>query len=188
MPPTTPQFPAVMVLREKGEIVFLDRRARELTGCAPGDARHLRELLGSVFPDGGDQKRALRLFRRAAAAAGQRGAVRFHAEFSAKSGRRQRTTIQVQRWGGEPGNHSYLVSFLPREAPEGDPTAVLRGITRRVARLLEGASTYSQALVAEGGHSDERLALLSALIERAKGLLGSLESPGAFPGEVEERE
>jgi len=176
-----PQFPAVMVLREKGEILFLDRRACELTGYGLGEHPDLQALLASVFPEGPDQKRAARLFRRAAATAGRRGTAHFHAEFPSKHGRRRRTMVQVQRWGGDPDERSYLVSFLPSEAqaqglPGGDRAVVMQGVTRRVMRLLDGASACSQALAVEGDPSDERFAILSALITRAQGLLGSLEA------------
>ena len=182
MPRVAPQFPAVMILREEGEILFQDRRACELTGYEPGEHRDLRELLACLFPERGDQVNAVRLFRRAAAAAGRRGSARFQAEFASKHGRPRRTIVQVQRWGGVPGDRSYLVSLLPREVPEapapaGDRTAAFQALARRVARLLVGAATYSRSLALGGDASEERLATLSALIERARGLLGSLEGP-----------
>jgi len=176
MPPSAPQFPAVMILREQGEILFLDRRATALTGYGPEEVPHLDALLAGVFPEEVDQVRATRLFRHAAATAGRRGSARFHAEFPAKNGRRRRTTIQVQRWGGNPGQRSYLVSFLPSDdAPGADQAVVIQAVARRVARLLKEAATFSQALSQEADGSDERFAVLSALIERAQGLLGSLE-------------
>lgn len=176
MPPSAPQFPAVMILREQGEILFLDRRASALTGYGPSEISHLDALLAGVFPEEIDQARATRLFRHAAATAGRRGSARFHAEFPAKNGRRRRTTIQVQRWGGEPGHRSYLVSFLPSDdAPGADQVAVLQAVARRVARLLKEAAGFTRALSQEADGPDERFAVLSALIERAQGLLGSLE-------------
>jgi len=184
MRPAAPQFPAVMVLREKGEILFLDRRACELTGYGIGEHRQLRDLLASLFPLEKDQLQATRLFRRAAATAGRRGSARFQADFPSKQGHRRRTTVQVQRWGGEPGNRSYLVSLLPSEpdaarltqGPVGDRSTVMQAVARRVSRLLQGAAVCSQALALEGDSADERYAVLSALITRAQGLLDSLET------------
>ncbi len=176
MSPSTPKFPAVMILREQGEILFLDRGAVALTGYVPEEIPHLDALLAGVFPEEVDQIKATRLFRHAAATAGRRGSARFHAEFPAKNGRRRRTTIQVQRWGGNPGQRSYLVSFLPREDVSGaDQAAVIQAVAKRVARLLKEAAAVSQNLAQEADGSDERIAVLSALIERAQGLLGSLE-------------
>ena len=190
MPPRAPQFPAVMILREQGEILFLDRRATALTGYEPEEIPHLEALLAGVFPEERDQLKATRLFRHAAAAAGRRGSARFHAEFPAKNGRRRRTTIQVQRWGGSSGQRTYLVSFLPsNDAPGADQAAVLQAVARRVARLLKEAGTFCEALAQEADGSDERFAVLSALIERAQGLLGSLEVQvqGASMAKPEER-
>ncbi len=176
MPSHPLHFPAVMILREEGEILFLDRQAAALTGYRPEEVPHLNRLLEGVFPEAVDQAKATRLFRHAAATAGRRGSARFHAEFPAKNGRRRRTTIQVQRWGGDPGHRSYLVSFLPSDdAPGADQAVVLQAVARRVARLLKEASAFSHALAQEADGSDERFAVLSALIERARGLLGSLE-------------
>lgn len=176
MPTRAPQFPAVMILREQGEILFLDRRAVALTGYGPEEVPHLDVLLAGVFPEKGDQVKATRLFRHAAATAGRRGSARFHAEFLTKNGHRRRTTIQVQRWGGNPGQLSYLVSFLPSDdAPDADQAVVIQAVARRVDRLLKEAATFSQALSLEADGSDERFAVLSALIERAQGLLGSLK-------------
>lgn len=174
-----PQFPAVMVLREHGEILFLDRRASELTGCGFGEHRNLGELLACLFPEGRDQARAVKLFRRAAATAGRRGLARFHADFPSKHGRRRRTMVQVQRWGQEPGGRSYLVSFLPSEARVEDRSTVMQGVTRRVARLLEGAVACTEALGQPGESGAERLAVLAALLTRAQGLLGTLEAPSS---------
>jgi hypothetical protein len=182
-----------MVLREKGEILFLDRGASELTGFQSREGMHLQDLLAGVFPDQQDQAKAQRLFRRAAATAGRRGSARFHADFSSKTGHRGRTAIQVQRCGGEPGDRSYLVSFLPvsSRAPldPRDRSAVLHQLAQRVVRLLNGAAACSAGLAADFGGADERFAVLSALIERAKGLLGSLEAQatGAPLGDTEER-
>lgn len=176
MPPSTPQFPAVMILREQGEILFLDRKAAALTGYGADEVPHLDALLAGVFPEGVDQAKATRLFRHAAATAGRRGSARFHAEFPAKNGRRRQTTVQVQRWGGDPGHRSYLVSFLPSDlSPGADRAAVFQAVARRVARLLKEAVAFSQALSQEADGSDERFAVLSALIERAQGLLSTLE-------------
>jgi PAS domain-containing protein len=175
-----PQFPAVMVLREKGEILFLDRRVCELTGYGVGEHQDLRGLLASLFPEKRDQFQASKLFRLAAATAGRRGSARFQAEFHSKHGRRRRTVVQIQRWGKEPGNRSYLVSFLPSESQARtavvDQTVVMQAVARRVSRLLQGAATCSLALAAEADPADERFAVLSALIDRAQGLLGSLEA------------
>lgn len=198
MQSVAPQFPAVMVLREKGEILFVDRRVCELTGYGLGEHQDLQELLASLFPEGRDQLSAARLFRRAAATAGRRGTARFQADFASKHGRRRRMIVQVQRWGREPGERSYLVSFLPRETgtpstaplpPGADRAAVMQAVARRVSRLLNGAAAFSQALTQEGDPSDERFAVLSALIERAQGLLGSLETQvqGGSQGDVEGR-
>jgi|GEM_PF-5815663 len=188
-----PQFPAVMVLREKGEILFLDRRVCELTGYGVGEHQDLQALLASIFPEGRDQLNAARLFRRAAATAGRRGMARFQAEFPSKHGRRRRTMVQVQRWGHEPGERSYLVSILPSDSravpvaqplPGEDRAAVMQAVARRVTRLLKGAAACSQALASDGDPADERFAVLSALIERAQGLLGSLEAQAqGEPGE-----
>ncbi len=176
MPPSAPQFPAVMILQEHGEILFLDRRAAALTGYEAEEVPHLEALLAGVFPERADQAKATRLFRHAAATAGRRGSARFHAEFPAKNGRRRQSTIQVQRWGGDPGQRSYLVSFLPSEiSPGADQAVVLQAVARRVARLLKGAAAFSHSLGQEADGSDERFAVLSALIERAQGLLGTLE-------------
>ncbi len=187
MHPVASQFPAVMVLREKGEILFLDRRACELTGYGFGEHQDLQALLASLFPESLDQLRATRLFRRAAATAGRQGAARFQAEFPSKHGRRRQTIVQVQRWDQEQGERSYLVSLLPSESrsastaqplPAGDRAAVMQAVARRVVRLLQGAADCSHGLAMEGDPADERFAVLSALIERAQGLLGSLESQG----------
>ncbi len=176
MPSSSPRFPAVMILREQGEILFLDRRAAALTGYGADEVPHLEALLTGVFPERVDQAKATRLFRHAAATAGRLGSARFHAEFPAKNGRRRQTTIQVQRWGGDPGQRSYLVSFLPSEiSPGADQAVVLQAVARRVVRLLKGAAAFSHALGQEADGSDERFAVLSALIERAQGLLGTLE-------------
>lgn len=189
MLPIAPHFPAVMVLREKGEILFLDRKASELTGYGAGEVGHLGELLARVFPEGQDQANALRLFRRAAAAAGRRGSARFHAEFHAKNGHFRRTTVQVQRWGGDPGDRSYLVSLLPSESRGSAPAGVMHGVARRVVRLLNSAVACSRGLAEKGDPAEERIAVLTALIERAQGLLGSLEAQtqGGSQGDVEGR-
>jgi len=175
-----PQFPAVIVLREKGEILFVDRRVCELTGYGAGEHQDWRGLLDSLFPEARDQSQASKLFRLAAATAGRRGSARFQAEFHSKHGGRRRTVVQIQRWGGEPGNRSYLVSLLPSESkamhPLVDQALVMQAVARRVSRLLKEAASHSQALAAEADASDERFALLSALIDRAQGLLGSLEA------------
>lgn len=181
-----PQFPAVMVLREKGEILFLDRRVCELTGYSAGEHQDLRGLLASLFPEKRDQFQASKLFRLAAATAGRRGSARFQAEFHSKHGRRRRTVVQIQRWGGEPGNRSYLVSFLPSESksvpPAAEQTVVMQAVARRVSRLLQGAAASTLALAAEADPADERFAVLSALIDRAQGLLGSLEARSLADG------
>lgn len=181
-----PKFPAVMVLREKGEILFLDRRVCELTGYGAGEHQDLRGLLGSLFPEERDQFQASKLFRLAAATAGRRGSARFQAEFHSKHGRRRRTVVQIQRWGGEPGERSYLVSILPSESkvtpPVAEQTVVMQAVARRVSRLLQGAAACSQALAAEAETTDERFAVLSALIDRAQGLLGSLDAQGQADG------
>jgi len=187
------QFPAVMILREGGEILFQDRRVCEFTGYEAGEHRDLRELLASLFPERGDQVNAVRMFRRAAAAAGRRGAARFQAEFSSRQGRPRRTIVQVQRWGGGPGDRAYLVSLLPSEvqeppSPVGDRTVAFQAMARRVASLLVGAAAYSRSLALGEEASEERLATLSALIERARGLLGSLEGVDGHPAEGGERE
>ncbi len=195
MPQAAPQFPAVMVLRERGEILFQDRRACELTGYGIGEHRDLWELLTSLFPEGRDQLNAVRLFRRAAATAGRRGTARFQAEFASKHGRLRRTIVQVQRWGGVPGDRSYLVSFLPLETqgmipPVEDRTIVFQAMARRVARLLTGAAAYSRTMAVGADTSEEQFGTLSALIERAQGLLGSLEgqAQGESLGDGEGRE
>ncbi len=148
-----------------------------MTGYEFEEAGHLETLLAGVFPEARDQAKATRLFRHAAATAGRRGSAHFQAEFSARNGRRRVTTIQVQRWGGEPGHRSYLVSFLPRDhAPGADQVVVFQAVARRVARLLKEATACCGALTSEANGSDERLAVLAALIERARGLLGTLEA------------
>lgn len=70
--------------------------------------------------------------------------------------------------------------------PGGERAEVVQAVARRVLRLLEGAAACSQGLATDGDPSDERYALLSALIERAQGLLGSLETVAQGYGEGRE--
>lgn len=193
MSQAAPHFPAVMILRERGEILFQDRRVCELTGYDIGEHQDLRDLLNALFPEKRDQANAVRLFRRAAAAAGRRGSARFQAEFASKQGRQRRTIVQVQRWGFGPRDRSYLVSLLPSETQGVNPAVedrsiVFQAMARRVARLLAGAAHYSRTLAVGGDASEERLATLSSLIERAQGLLCSLEGLDGQPIEGGARE
>ncbi len=179
-----PRYPAYMLFREQGEIIFASPTAVEqaawMTGNAPGALWTLHEVFRAIFPDEDGLAEAQALLERCLDLVRRRGTLRFHLEFPVPDLRPSHWDIQL---GLKPGGsqETFLVSFQPQREGNGNarnPTSTqaqaLRHAAAQARHLLDKALAEADLPDPEAGPLPEGLGGLVALLDRARGLLGSL--------------
>lgn len=184
-----PRYPAVLLVREQGEIIFANPAALEqavwLSGAQPGDSWTLPDLVARLYPHGPHPQRAARMLDRALTAARRRGSLHC------------RVIIPVPELGPTPWdvaiNHlagraetTYELSFRPAPdrpeapAPRASSHHLLHTALHQAVRILDRALAAADPL--EGDLSPA----VEDLLDRARGLLGRLEgtAEGAPPSDL----
>lgn len=184
-----PSYPAYMLFRERGEIIFASPTAVEqagwMTGAAPGALWTLNEVFRAIFPDEDGLLQAQTLLQRILDLVRRRGSLHFQLELPVPDLRPSHWDIQL---GLKPDSseETFLVSFRPvregagntrnRTAPQAQ---ALRQAAAQARHILDLALLEADLPDPESGPMPEGLGGLVALLDRARGLLGSLEGPEA---------
>ncbi len=179
-----PRYPAYMLFREQGEIIFASPTAVEqagwMTGAAPGALWTINEVFRAIFPDEEGLLQAQAMLGRVLDLVRRRGSLRFHLEFPVPDLRPSHWDIQLGLKSGT-AEETFLVSFQPQR----EASAATRARTSTQAQALRHAAAQARHILdlalleadlpdPEVGPQPEGLGGLVALLERARGLLGSL--------------
>lgn len=185
MRPPEPLYTAVIVLRESGEVLFLNPSAQALTGISPGDVWSSGDVLARLFPEEGDRGRAAAVLHHALLLAERRGSLRFQAILPGRDGLTRPWCFQICRCDDFLGEE-FMVSFQPRPVapePPADPVGALRAAALQARRTLDDGLASCPSLAQAARSGDSTLALFLSRVQRAQGLLASLEAPEASMGQ-----
>ncbi|HJV89085.1 MAG TPA: hypothetical protein VJ623_02165 [Holophagaceae bacterium] len=181
-----PRYPAYMLFREQGEIIFASPKAVEqtgwVTGLAPGPTWTLTEVFRAIFPDEASLAQAQGLLERALDLVRRRGSLSFQVDLPVPDLRPGRWDIHL---GLKPGasTETFLVSFQPFCPGSGKDrnrnctqAQALRQAAAQARHILDRALAEADLPDPQAGPQPEGLGGLVALLDRARGLLGSLEA------------
>jgi hypothetical protein len=187
---SVPRYPAYMLFREQGEIIFASPKAVEqagwMTGSAPGALWTVQEVFRAIFPDADGLSQAEALLERALDLVRRRGLLRFQMELPVPDLRPSQWDVQIQLKAGTP-EETFLVSFQPTRdgvaalhaTPRGrahHPAQALRQAAAQARHVLDLALAEADLPDPESGPLPDGIGGLVALLDRARGLLGSLEA------------
>jgi hypothetical protein len=192
-----PRYSAYMLIRGQGEIIFASPTAVEqaawMTGAAPGGFWTLEEILRALFPIEADLTRAQAQLDRALALVRRGRQLHLFLEIPVPDLRPGFWDLHLALKPDAP-TETFLLSFRPRrEAPARDrgqgPAQALRQGAAQARAILDRALLEADLPDPMEGPLPEGLGGLVALVDRARGLLGSLEAPPAnpLPGEASRR-
>lgn len=181
-----PRFPAVLLVREPGEIIFANPAALEqtlwLSGMQPGESWTLRDLVARLYPQGSQHRRATRMLDRAFTAARRRGALRCRIAIPVPDLGLTPWDVHISHLAGH-AKTTYEVSFRrahlaeepPRPRTSGD-RHLLNTALHQTVRLLDRALAGAEPLEAELSDATRDL------LQRAQALLARLEGgPAGTP-------
>lgn len=182
-----PRYPAVLLVREPGEIIFANPAALEqtvwLSGMQPGEGWTLPDLVNRIYAEGSQPRRAARMLDRALSAARRRGALRCRVIVPVPELGPTPWDVHISHLAGH-AKTTYEVSFRraqtseerPRHRATGD-RHLLNTALHQAVRILDRAILGAEPLEPEiaGATRD--------LLQRAQDLLGRLEGTvgGAVP-------
>lgn len=192
-----PRYSAYMLIRGQGEIIFASPTAVEqaawMTGAPPGAFWSLEEVLRALYPIEAEAARAQARLERALDLVRKGRELRLLAEIPVPDLRPGFWDLQLALKPDTP-TETFLLSFRPRrEAPARDrghgPAQTLRQGAAQARAILDRALLEADLPDPMEGPLPEGLGGLVALVDRARGLLGSLEAPPAnpLPGEPSRR-
>jgi hypothetical protein len=180
-----------MLFRERGEIIFASPTAVEqagwMTGAVPGSLWTINEVFRAIFPDEDGLLQAQVLLERILDLVRRRGSLRFQLELPVPDLRPSHWDVHLGLKAGT-SEETFLVSFQPiREGAcntrsrSGPQAQALRHAAAQARHILDLALLEADLPDPESGPLPDGLGGLVALLDRARGLLGSLESPEATP-------
>jgi hypothetical protein len=164
--------PAFMLFREKGDLLFANSGASELTGFE--GARHLEDWLARLFPHNADSELVNGMIRRASNKPLGPEPIRFMSDFSTASGLRRRGAFQLHLWQEEFSGRRLLVSILPcRESKEASNLSqeTWSGLMEQVQDRLNEALDCLQDHQADG--DQESLGRLGQILVHSRNLLAA---------------
>ncbi|HJV23608.1 MAG TPA: hypothetical protein VJ570_12970 [Holophagaceae bacterium] len=179
-----PRYPAYMLFREQGEIIFASPKAVEqtgwVTGAAPGALWTITEVFRAVFPDEAGLAQAQTLLERALELVRRRGSLHFQLDLPVPDLRPGRWDVQLALKPGS-SEETFLVSFQPLCQGQGlersrncTQAQALRQAAAQARHILDRALAEADLPDPQAGPQPEGLGGLVALLDRARGLLGSL--------------
>lgn len=145
--------PALMLFHEKGDLLFANTEATELTGLNPEEMKRLDDCLMRLFSRSTHSELISGILWRATSKVMIPDQVRFTTEFTARSGQQQQASFHFQFWNeGRSGGRILLcmlpVSQLLENGSAGAPPA--GGPTEQVQELLDEAMSAVLAIRREG--------------------------------------
>jgi hypothetical protein len=172
--------PALMLFHEKGELLFSNSGASELTGFSNLEMRRVEDCLARLFPQDTDLALISGIIRRVSNQTDGSDHVQFAAEFTTRAGNKRRGTFEVHVWREGLSGKRLLICLVPapclaprqEDHPErGIPEVETSEVTDQVEELLDDAIGCILTIQREGCSKD-RLDALVRKIARSRCLLG----------------
>ncbi len=175
-----------MLFRERGEIIFASPKAVEqtgwMTGAAPGALWTVQEVFRAIFPDEEGLVQAQALLERAMEVVRRRGELRFQMELPVPDLRPSHWDVHIEL-KSDSSEETFLASFQPSREGAGPlnlrprqpgQAHALRQAAAQARHILDLALLEADLPDPESGPLPDGIGGLVALLDRARGLLGSL--------------
>jgi len=167
--------PALVLFNEKGELLFVNPEASQVTGFSALELRRLSDCLARLFPKDDELAVISAIVQRALLRTEESEPVHFVAEFATRAGNKRRGTFQIEVWKEGFTGRRLMLCLVPCPAlmpspdhfRQEDPTGVVEQIEELLDDAINGVLTIQRE-----GCSKERLDALVRKIARSRCLLG----------------
>lgn len=188
MPAAAPRYSAYMLFRERGEIIFASPKAVEqtgwMTGAAPGALWTVQEVFRAILPDEEGLVQAQALLERVMELVRRRGTLCFQMELPVPDLRPSHWDVHIEL-KADSSEETFLASFQPSREGAGllnlpprprqtGQAHALRQAAAQARHILDLALIEADLPDPESGPLPDGIGGLVALLDRARGLLGSL--------------